>query len=113
MPPGVRRHHRRARGRIAGQHQRGLAQLHVGLARSALWSIAAKTFMPFAERMPVRREAVLATGLGLTLVVICVWVQSAMAGLLSVRSGVALLAVSPTPPDADDSTPAVRFRSVA
>ena len=50
---------------------------------SALWSITAKTFMPFADRMPVRRETVSVTDLELTLVVICVSVQSAMAGLLS------------------------------
>ena len=39
--------------------------------------------MPFADKMPVRRETVSVTDLGLTLVVICVSVQSAMAGLLS------------------------------
>ena len=50
---------------------------------SALWSITAKTFMPFADKMPVRRETVSVTDLGLTLVVICVSVQSAMVGLLS------------------------------
>jgi len=39
--------------------------------------------MPFADKMPVRRETVSVTDLGLTLVVICVSVQSAMVGLLS------------------------------
>ena len=39
--------------------------------------------MPFAERMPVRRETVSMTDLGLTLAVIRVSVPSAVAGLLS------------------------------
>src|SRR5262249_33372758 len=50
---------------------------------SALWSITANTVIPFADSVPVRRETVSVTDLGLTLVVISVSVQLAMAGLLS------------------------------
>jgi len=48
--------------------------------------------MPFAERMPVRRETVWVTDLGLTLVVICVSIQSAMVGLLSLSLSLSLSA---------------------
>jgi hypothetical protein len=54
---------------------------------SALWSITAKIFRPFADKMPVRRETVSVTDLGLTLVVISVSVQSAITGLLSASVG--------------------------
>src|SRR6516162_6947087 len=56
---------------------------------SALWSITAKTFRPFAARMPVRCETVSVTDLGLTLVVICVSIQSAMAIFLSLARRIA------------------------
>ena len=59
---------------------------------SALWSITAKTFRPFALRMPVRREVVSVTDLGLILVVISVSIQSVMA-----LSPVPVRAPSPLP----------------
>src|SRR6185437_3274291 len=53
---------------------------------ASLWSITAKTVIPFAARISVSRDTVAATGRGLTLVTTCVSVHAVvMAAPLRVR----------------------------